>query len=521
MKRFLVLLLVGLLILTSCLPWKAGGRKEIPVIKSPEPLCANTGELDFTILDEVREIIRDKSIHKEAAADTKLLLNGAFDSFFASISVPQSEIPQWARDMVDEELKKGENARLSILGGIQQRLGFQDKNFLIKNSISGILKALGDNFGAYHTPLAWKADKGDLSGRYQGIGVQLKKSDSREIVIDDVFTGSPAKKAGILAGDAILEIDNKYLTPECSIEDVRFKILIRDDPMITMKIRRAGEERLFKFKTSEVIIKHVISSPVIDFPEDRGSSGDGYPYSQHPFKDRDGKPAKDILYVKIREFTNQSFVDLGFVLLALNPNKFEGIIIDLRGNPGGITSSVAISAGFFLENGFVFLGEGRDYSIRHYLTKENIYFENSDGKLLTIRRLGMVPQKIPITVLTGADDKDKDAKNSYSAAEIFAAALRDNNRAVIVSREERTGGKGTFNQNFPLKNGEYGALYLSIGFWKTPNGESIQGIGLKPDIKVDWSEADFERNKKDRDYDPTLFAAIDYLKIQSQMGVAK
>ena len=115
MKKFSVLLLVGLLILTSCLPWNAAGQKEIPAIKSPEPLCAeHTEELDFAVLDEVREIIRDKSIYKEAAADTKLLLNGAFDSFFASMSISQSEIPQWARDLVDEELKKGENARFSI-----------------------------------------------------------------------------------------------------------------------------------------------------------------------------------------------------------------------------------------------------------------------------------------------------------------------------------------------------------------------------------------------------------------------
>ena len=114
-------------------------------------------------------------------------------------------------------------------------------------------------------------------------------------------------------------------------------------------------------------------------------------------------------------------------------------------------------------------------------------------------------------------------KNSYSGAELFPAALRDNGRATVISPDDRTGGKGTINRVFELKGGKQGALYIAFAIYLTPSGNMVEKLdldkdgyyeigGIAPDIKVNWTSDDFIENGRNPNYDPTLFEAIEYIR---------
>ena len=162
--------------------------------------------------------------------------------------------------------------------------------------------------------------------------------------------------------------------------------------------------------------------------------------------------------------------------------------------------------------------------VDYFLPDNDVIFirENAQGTRTYLRwdTEDLVPHYIPIVVLVGKND---DGTNSYSGSEVLAGALRDNERAIIMSREDRTGGKATVNIHVPLRNGDYGAVYIAIEKWLTPNGEFIENQdldgdgydeigGLHPNIRVDWSREDFTEHGRNPNHDPTLFGAIKYLR---------
>ena len=157
-------------------------------------------------------------------------------------------------------------------------------------------------------------------------------------------------------------------------------------------------------------------------------------------------------------------------------------------------------------------------SVDYFLPEASIIFRQQDasGNKSNYRqnKVTYVPSGIPIAILVDAD--------SYSGAEVFAAALQQNDRAVLISKDKRTGGKGTVNTYYTLRQGEYGAIYVSIALWLTPNGDMIEAQdldkdghyeigGLTPDIRVEWDDEDYEENGRDVNHDPTLFRAIQYI----------
>ena len=233
----------------------------------------------------------------------------------------------------------------------------------------------------------------------------------------------------------------------------------------------------------------VLSSPGVEFPGDRGLSSDGLPYV-FPLMDGEMRQHPKIFYIKIKQFTPQAFLDLAYVLWDFRERgeEFGGLIIDLQGNPGGALSSAITSIDYFLP------GEELIVTTRY-----------ADGSILHWKqnRFTFLDREKPLVILL---DKD-----SASAAEIFAAALRDNKRAVIISRDERSTGKWSIGRLFPIKRGRYGALYISTGFWQTPINEVV-GQGLKPDILVKWNEGDYIKNQKNHKYNPTIFKAIEYIE---------
>ena len=200
------------------------------------------------------------------------------------------------------------------------------------------------------------------------------------------------------------------------------------------------------------------------------------------FVDRTGAVVTDIAYLNISQFHDRTVSELKTKLKDVE-GKYKGLVLDLRGNPGGLLSATVEVADEFLNSGVVLSELDANGKTRSWSAKS--------GGLAT---------KIPIVILMD--------KGSASGSEVLAGALRDNGRATIVGT--RSFGKGTVNQLQPLKKcgdpAGCGALYLAVGRWLSPNGEQIEGVGIKPDLELPMTRDEYI----DRG-DIQVFKAIDIL----------
>jgi len=492
-------------------------------IKSLPPLCPKTEikEVDLGILRDVDYVIRNKSVFTspfftdvfgDTLKDKAFLMRAARDTLFSGfLALPKDQIPQWAVDWIEEEISSG-RYDYGVFNKVYQELikdpqyeylkDLTQKQKLLKIMIEGMIKAVGDPFTSYFPRDQWiLSEQGrQTSGRYQGLGVTLRKNERGEVAISNVASGSPAEKAGLKPGDVILAVDEKS-TLECTISQFIVHVKTRENPTMNLIIRRALTDELERIRVTmgKIKVQHLFTGPGIDLPNDRGFTAENLPF-YYPLRDRNEKEHPEILYLKIKEFSYQMSQDLEFILENLDIEKFKGIIIDVRGNPGGRVDAVVYSVDYFLP------GDGLITAVKYTEgTVNEIRFNQRD----------LVPEDIPIAILV---DKD-----SASGSELFSAALRDNGRAVVISKDESTAGKGSVNDYFTLKKGEYGALYISIGLWYTPMGQMIEKMdldhdgyyeigGLKPDILVEWSDEDILENQRNPAwYDPTIFRAIEWI----------
>ncbi|MFQ5472192.1 MAG: S41 family peptidase, partial [Dehalococcoidia bacterium] len=185
----------------------------------------------------------------------------------------------------------------------------------------------------------------------------------------------------------------------------------------------------------------------------------------------------DVAYIRLEQFTDQSVEDMSAELKRIVDADYEGIILDLRYNPGGGLDATVQIADMFIDEGIILTQVDRDGS-------ETVFQARAGGEAT----------EIPIVLLVN--------QFSASGSEVLAGALRDHNRATLIG--EQTFGKGSVNHVRPLSDG--GALYVTIARWLTPNGELIEGVGIAPDVAVALTEDDL-----DPIFNGQLFAAIDFL----------
>ena len=197
-------------------------------------------------------------------------------------------------------------------------------------------------------------------------------------------------------------------------------------------------------------------------------------------QDAAGTPVQDLAYIAISQFTGNTRSELVAVLEGALAAEVNGIILDLRGNPGGLLTATVEVTGEFLNGGVVLTEVDRDGN-------ELVFEDQAGGAAL----------EIPVAILVNG--------GSASGSEVFAAALRYYGRAVIFG--EQTLGKGTVN--IPRRLSDGSVLYVSIARWLTPSGELIEGIGLIPDFIIEPTDIDFEQRR-----DVQLFAAISFLRGQ-------
>jgi carboxyl-terminal processing protease len=311
-----------------------------------------------------------------------------------------------------------------------------DDERVLEGAIKGIVQSLDDPYSEYLSAEKIAELERQIEGKLTGIGAQLDMRD-RQLTVVTPLEGSPAHKAGVRAGDAILEIDGKP-TGELSLPDAVKRILGEAGSKISLKVRRA------KGDTAELTIER---GPIVL----RTVSGlvRGKDHRWQYLIDREHK----IAYIAVSQLGPRTADEIKEAVSALKEDGLKGLILDLRFSPGGLLQSAVDVAGLFLGEATVVTARGRD-------GKEQAW--KSDGK----NQLG----DFPLVVLAG--------ERTASATEVLTGALRDNGRAIVVGA--RTWGKGSIQSLIKLDEGT-GAVRLTTAYFYSPSGRTIE---RKPGEKV-------------------------------------
>ena len=313
---------------------------------------------------------------------------------------------------------------------------------MMDSAINGVLQSL-DPYSAYMSPELFKEMQTDTRGEFGGLGIEIGMESGLVKVISPI-DDTPAAKAGIKAGDYIVKIGDNQVQGKSLMEAVK---LMRGPigTSVELTIRRKNVKKSLKFKITRKIIEiKSVSSEIL------------------------GK-TKNLGYIRLKSFNENS--DQQFLKIVKKfekDSKIEGYILDLRNNPGGLLTQAINITDFFLNDGEIVSTKGRKISeTRRFFAKKG---DEIKGK--------------PIIVLIN--------NGSASASEIFAGALKDHKRAIILG--ENSYGKGSVQSIIPLRNG--GGIRLTISKYYLPSGDSISEVGVTPDIIVEEKEDDFKINSK-------------------------
>ncbi|AGG06008.1 Periplasmic protease [Dehalococcoides mccartyi] len=299
-----------------------------------------------------------------------------------------------------------------------------DQAALAEAAIKGMMDELNDPHSVYLNAEDYQASLEYDDGQYVGIGATVQIEDGVITLIP--YEGSPAALAGIQAGDILLEVDGQSVDG-FSLADLSPLVRGEKGTLITLKVERStsAQPLLFNVTRNEILIPSVSSEMM-----------------------------GDIAYIRLSRFSERTDAELEQVLKNLGDAK--GIVLDLRGNPGGLVSSVINVTSRFVSSGVV-------------LTTVDNAGNSEEYKIVP----KAVTTSLPMVVLVD--------QYSASGSEALSGALQDYGRATIVGKT--TYGKGSVNRTFDV-TGNTG-IYLTIGRWYTPNGRMIEGQGITPDIELE------------------------------------
>ena len=337
-----------------------------------------------------------------------------------------------------------------------------DKQFLFEGAIQGIFDALGDPHSTYIDPNTWAISRNEFSGTFHGIGANVSTQDNFVVIVRPI-PGTPAERAGIRAGDLILEVDGES-AEGWALDKAVLRIRGPRGSSVELLVRHTdGTEERVTIVRDEIFVASVQTAP-----------------PGGVLRDADGNEATDIGYLALRSFTALSPQELEEAVAAAADRGVIGLIVDVRANPGGLLRETAEIADMFLDEGLI------------------VIQVNRAGREDTIAaRPGKITD-LPLVIV----------QNEFSASgsELLAAALQENGRATVVG--SRSFGKGMVNHPRELSNG--GAVYVSIARWLTPARNQIEGLGVTPDVEIVLTADDLEGRR-----DIALFRAIDVLRGES------
>ncbi len=324
-----------------------------------------------------------------------------------------------------------------------------DDKKMFYGALRGLVDSIGDPYTVFMEPKEAKEFSDDLAGTFEGIGAEIGKKDEI-ITIVAPLAGMPAEKAGLQAGDKIYAVDGQS-TAGFAIEEAVSKIRGAKGTEVVLTIFRKGFEKTkdFKIIRQTIFIKSVKT------------------------KMRDDK----IFVITITNFngdTSELFKNAAREAVEKNP---QGIILDLRNNPGGYLETSIDVASEWVDQGFIVTEQFSD-------EKKNEYSHRGRARL----------KDFPTVVLVN--------QGSASASEIVSGALKDTGKAVIVGM--KTFGKGSVQTLEDMKDGS--SVKITVAKWLTPKGYNINDQGISPDIEVDLSQEDYDKNA-----DPQMDKAVEIL----------
>jgi len=302
-----------------------------------------------------------------------------------------------------------------------------DASSLSQGAIKGMLEALDDPYSSYLDAESRQLGMSALEGEIEGIGAHVAIRDEKLTVIAPI-ANSPADRAGIKAGDVILEIDGKP-TAEMSLVQAVLSIRGPKGTPVRLLVQHQGESEPEEIE----IIRDTIELPSVHF-----------------------KMREDVAYIYITYFSGRTSEELLPILEGLSEKGTRGIILDLRSNPGGLLDEVVDIISYFLPQGVAV----------------NVVDNRGERTPLEVRP-GELIIDLPMVVLVDSF--------SASGSEVLAGALQDYGRAVIAG--QRTFGKGSVNVLRQLKDGS--GLYITTARWLTPRGHVIEGEGITPDYELE------------------------------------
>jgi carboxyl-terminal processing protease len=339
-----------------------------------------------------------------------------------------------------------------------------DDAALLESAIRGMVGDL-DAHSEYLDAAEYRDIRVNTTGRYTGVGIEVAEIDDAILVITPI-AGSPAARAGIRSGDVVVAVDGR------SIESVRLK-----DTMGMLR-GRAGTSVTLSILRDDVVIDHEMRRQII----------------------RVASVHKEFLspsygYVRVNQFSENTARELSRAVDELheaNGGMLEGLVLDLRNNPGGVLDSAVDVSDLFLDSGVIVTADGR----------------TSDASFTRSAHRGDILDGAAMAVLVNS--------GSASTSEIVAGALQDHNRATIVGTP--TFGKGLVQTVMPLSKGR--AIKLTTSRYYTPSGDSIHEIGIAPDVLIGETPGFPDLSLSgilDREADAQLVEAMEQLRPQAVM----
>jgi carboxyl-terminal processing protease len=311
---------------------------------------------------------------------------------------------------------------------------------LIAAAIKGLIDDL-DPHSAFLSESQFSDMRVSTTGAYSGVGIEVA-ADKGMVRVVSPMEGSPAARAGILAGDQILAVDDALVDPD-KLNETIDRMRGNVGSVVKLTVARPPEQTPLEYSLTRAKLQ--LSSVKARLPE------------------------PDLGYVRITHFSETTARDLERAITTLkkeNGHKLAGLVLDLRDNPGGLLEAGVDVADAFLNEGVIVTADGR--------ARDASFAMNAhDGDLI---------DGAPLTIIVNG--------NSASASEIVAGALRDHNRATLLGRQ--TYGKGSVQTVVPLSGGH--AIKLTTSRYYTPSGASIHEKGIKPDVVVDPKEIETAGN---------------------------
>ena len=335
-----------------------------------------------------------------------------------------------AGSVVNEETEK----KLAAIEDVINEYYYQDADIdvdvMTEGMYAGMVNALGDPYSVYYTEEEWNDLMRETEGIYYGIGAYLMMDENTGTAkISGVIDNTPAQEAGLRADDLIYMVDGE-ITMGLELSEIVARVKGEEGTTVHLTIYREGESDYLEIDVE----RRKIESPTVNYE----------------------MLENDIGYIQITEFDDVTTDQFTEALAVIKGSGAKGLILDLRGNPGGSLNVVVDIAREILPKGLI------------------VYTEDKYGERDEYNCDGRKELEIPLVVLVNG--------NSASASEILAGAIKDYGKGTLIGTT--TFGKGIVQRVLPLTDGT--ALKLTISSYYTPNGNNIHGVGIEPDIVCEF-----------------------------------